>query len=112
VITVEDVHRALRQVADPCAIATGVPIDIVAMGLVSDVRVEADGVVVTLRLTSPFCMQIGLLSEQAQAVVSRLPGADHVRVEVDHTAEWMPDDMEPAAQAALRRVRPLRVTKS
>ena len=106
-ITVEDVRAALRSVADPCAIATGVPIDVVAMGLVADIAVTGGAVAVRLRLTSPFCMQIGLLSEQIERVVRRLPGVVAVRVEVDHAAEWLPEDMEPGARAALRRVRPL-----
>lgn len=115
----DEVRNALRAVADPCAIATGVPVDVVAMGLVQDVRIEFGSepgsepgaescdVTVELRLTSPFCMQIGLISEQARTAVGRLPGVRGVRIEVDHAAEWMPDDMAPEAQAALRRVRPL-----
>jgi metal-sulfur cluster biosynthetic enzyme len=106
-ITADEVRCALRAVADPCAVATGVPVDVVAMGLVRDVRVEAGTVTVEFGLTSPFCMQIGLLSEQARTAVGRLPGITQVRVEVDHGAEWMPEDMEPAARAALRQIRPL-----
>jgi metal-sulfur cluster biosynthetic enzyme len=103
----DEVREALRAVADPCAIATGVPVDIVAMGLVQDVRIESGTVTVELRLTSPFCMQIALISEQARTSVGGLPGVTDVRIEVDHAAEWMPEDMAPEAQAALRRVRPL-----
>jgi metal-sulfur cluster biosynthetic enzyme len=105
--TTDEVRAALRGVADPCAIATGVPIDVVGMGLVKDVRVAGGTVTVELQLTSPFCMQIGLLSDQSRTAVGRLPGVTEVLVEVDHAAEWMPEDMEPEAQAALRRVRPL-----
>ncbi len=103
----DDVRAALRTVADPCAVATGVPVDIVGMGLVQEVRVDAGAVTVELRLTSPFCMQIALITGQARTAVGRLPGVVDVRVEVDHAAEWMPEDMAPEAQAALRRVRPL-----
>ncbi|QFR01696.1 metal-sulfur cluster assembly factor [Streptomyces phaeolivaceus] len=106
----DEVRGALRRVADPCAVATGVPVDIVAMGLVQDVRVDSGEVTVELRLTSPFCMQIGLITEQARAVVGELPGVTEVRIEVDHVAEWMPEDMDPEARAALRRVRPLSLT--
>ena len=106
-ITIDMVRRALRDVADPCAIATGVPVDVVAMGLVQDIRIDGDDVVVGLRVTSPFCLQIGLITEQARAAVGRLPGVGDVRVEADPAVEWLPEDMEPAARDALRRVRPL-----
>jgi metal-sulfur cluster biosynthetic enzyme len=108
-ICVEDVRAALRAVADPCAIATGVPVDVVAMGLVRHIAVANAEVTVTLRLTSPFCMQIGLLSEQIDAVLRALPEVGTTRVEVDHLAEWMPEMMEQSATDALRRVRPLPV---
>jgi metal-sulfur cluster biosynthetic enzyme len=104
---VAQVREALRRVADPCAIATGVPVDIVDMGLVQGIDVRGHTVTVTLRLTSPFCMQIGLISEQIQKVVRRLDGVADVCVDVDHLAEWMPEMMNPAAQRRLRRLRPL-----
>ena len=99
--------RRAAPVVDPCAIATGVPVDWSRMGLVQDIDLAGDSVVVQLRLTSPFCMQVGLLSEQAERAVGRLPGVSQVRVEVDHTAEWLPEMMEAGARAELRRVRPL-----
>ncbi|WPB89360.1 metal-sulfur cluster assembly factor [Streptomyces malaysiensis] len=109
---VEQVRAALRDVVDPCAIATGVPIDIVGMGLVRGVTADGGTVTVTLQLTSPFCMQIGLMSDRIREVVGLLPGVNGVEVDVDHTAEWMPEDMESDARAALRRVRPLPLASS
>ncbi|SPT58053.1 MULTISPECIES: metal-sulfur cluster assembly factor [Actinomadura] len=106
-ITIDEVRAALRGVADPCAIATGAPVDIVDMGLIQGIDVTAGAVTVTLRLTSPFCMQIGLMSEQIGKALRRLPDVADVRVEVDHLAEWMPEMMDPQAQERLRRIRPL-----
>ncbi|MFI5613382.1 metal-sulfur cluster assembly factor [Amycolatopsis sp. NPDC051903] len=108
-ITENEVRAALRTVADPCAIATGVPVDVVAMGLVAKVTLDGADVTVVLQLTSPFCMQVGLMSEQLTIALRRLPGVGEVTIEVDHSAEWLPELMEPAATAALRTVRPLPV---
>jgi metal-sulfur cluster biosynthetic enzyme len=105
--TVEDVRNLLHSVADPCAIATGVPVDIVAMGLVQDISISGRDVLVELRLTSPFCMQIGLLTEQIGIAVGRLPGVGTVGVTVDQLAEWLPEMMDDEARDELRRVRPL-----
>lgn len=108
-ISENELREMLRGVADPCAIATGVPVDLVAMGLVSAVTTRGNDVTVVLRLTSPFCMQIGLMTEQITTVLSRMPGIGAVTVEVDHQAEWTPEMMEAGAAGALRRVRPLPV---
>lgn len=67
-------------------------------------------VTIEIRLTSPFCMRAGLIADQARTTVDRLPGVTDIRIEVDHAAEWMPEDMDAEAQAALLRVRPLRLT--
>ncbi|HEY1971710.1 MAG TPA: iron-sulfur cluster assembly protein [Pseudonocardia sp.] len=114
-ITEDEVLDALRAVADPCAIATGVPVDIVAMGLVHAVLPARRGVTVTLRLTSPFCMQVGLITSRCEQALRRLPGVGpdtDVRIEVDAALEWMPEDMHPDARAALRRIRPLPVASA
>jgi metal-sulfur cluster biosynthetic enzyme len=100
----ERVRAALDRVVDPCSIATGVPISLPDMGLVKDVRAEGDEVVVQLRLTSPFCFQIGLILERIEELTC---GVGTVRVEVDHGDEWLPDMMAAHARRRLRAVRPL-----
>ncbi len=105
--TVDAVRHALRRVIDPCSIATGVPIPIEDMGLVKEIR-ESDGeVVVELRVTSPFCMQIGNMRSRIDEVTRDLPGVESVAVEVDDGNEWLPDMMRPAVRQRLRQVRPL-----
>lgn len=101
----EEVRECLRAVADPCAIATGVAIDLVAMGLVEDIQIDNGDVVVVLRLTSPFCMQIGLMAEKIKSEVSSLAWVRSVEVVVDHTAEWMPEMMDVQSREKLRLVR-------
>jgi metal-sulfur cluster biosynthetic enzyme len=105
----ETVRQALRAVVDPCSIATGVPIDLLDMGLVK--RVDIDGGIATVELivTSPMCTQIGLIRRRIDEVVGGLPGIEQVVIEVDARAEWWPQMMAPDAQARLRAVRPLPV---
>jgi len=82
------VEQALERVVDPCSIATGAPVPLRAMGLVKDVRLERQShVVVELRLTSPFCFQVGLILERIDDVTAGLHGVSSVRVEVDHGDE-------------------------
>jgi metal-sulfur cluster biosynthetic enzyme len=101
------VRAALERVVDPCSIATGTAISLPEMGLIKDVREKGGGrVIVDLRLTSPFCFQIGLMLERIQEVTRGLAGVREVTVAVDHGDEWLPRMMSPAAQARLRRIRP------
>jgi metal-sulfur cluster biosynthetic enzyme len=104
----DDVRAALRRVVDPCSIATGVPIDLIDMGLVREVTVRDGAVSVTLQLTSPFCLQIGQITEQIQHTVAAATGIAAVTVEIDHHAEWMPEYMATHSRDALRRLRPMR----
>jgi metal-sulfur cluster biosynthetic enzyme len=108
-ILIAAVRQALRGIADPCSIAAGIPIDLTDMGLVTAITVADGQVTVQLQLTSPFCMQIGLISDQITGVVGALEGVTAVSVDIDHTAEWLPTMVAPEAQRRLRAVRPFPV---
>jgi metal-sulfur cluster biosynthetic enzyme len=101
------VRRALASVVDPCSIATGVPISLVDMGLVRDVRLEGDEIVVELRLTSPFCLQVGIIRDAIQQAAAASRELPRVRVEVSTVDDWLPEMIAPAARARLRRLRPV-----
>ena len=101
------VYEALGRVVDPCSIATGVPITLADMGLVEGVVVDGREVHVRLRVTSPFCMQIGIMQERIREVLRDVYGIDAVHLEVDDGTAWLPSMMAPDAQRRLRAVRPL-----
>jgi metal-sulfur cluster biosynthetic enzyme len=98
---------ALRRVVDPCSIATGVPVDLVDMGLVSDLRLEGGTAYVELIVTSPLCTQSGLIIERVQDVLKDVDGVASVEVSVDARAQWWPGMMAASARERLRAVRPL-----
>ena len=88
--TTEDVLDALRHVWDP-----ELAIDVVAMGLVYDVRVDGDRVEVDMTLTTPGCPVSEQLPAEADAAVrAAVPGADVV-VNVVWDPPWTPDRMAP-----------------
>jgi metal-sulfur cluster biosynthetic enzyme len=100
-------RAALRRVVDPCSIATGVPVDVLDMGLVKELRFS-DGVAhVELMVTSPACMQIGLIKGRVEEVLAEVGGVEQVEVSVDARAEWWPGMMAESARSRLRSVRPL-----
>jgi metal-sulfur cluster biosynthetic enzyme len=107
VVAEAEVRTALRTVVDPCSIATGVPIDLLDMGLIKRIEIDGGTVLVELRLTSPICWQSMNIREAIRDAVGALPGVDTIDIPVDHGADWMPDMMAPTARARLRAARPL-----
>jgi metal-sulfur cluster biosynthetic enzyme len=101
------VLNSLLKVVDPCSIATGVPISISDMGLVREIVVENGTATVKLRLTNPFCFQIGIICDEVEKKVRAL-GLDCV-IDVDPNDDWSSDLMSLDAQERLRqrRQRPL-----
>ena len=74
-ITVEVVHTALEGIVDPCSAATGVPLSILDMGLLSGVEIRGDQVLVDLRLTSPLCHQAPYFIMEVEQRIGALAGA-------------------------------------
>jgi|GEM_PF-2596543 len=97
--------EALRKVVDPCSIATGVPINIVDMGLVTDVSLDDGHATVTLILTSPVCMQVSNICEQIDLKLTALPTVDSTEVVVDRSDIWDPGMMDEGARSLLRGLR-------
>ncbi len=73
------VLAALRRVQDPDLHA-----DVVSLGFVRDLRVEAGRVSFTLELTTPACPARGLLERQAREAVLGVAGVQEVRVTMSH----------------------------
>lgn len=96
---------------DPCSIATGVPINLVDMGLVKQVTQDAGAVHIELRLTSPICWQAANIIAKVEELVAPLPGVDSVLCTLDAASDWMPDMIAPHIRKRLREVRPLPETR-
>lgn len=104
-----DIMAALEEVVDPCSIATGAPIGLVSMGLVKDVVLDRGACVVTLRTTSPLCMQAPMIMDAVERRLARLAGLTGVRCTIDHGVDWEPSMMAAAARDRLRAIRPMAV---
>lgn len=104
------IDAALRRIADPCSIATGVPIDLVSMGLVLEASRVDRAARIRLQLTSNVCIQLGIIEGKIHEEVGALEGIDDVFVDIDFKAEWLPSMIAPDAQKALRARRPFSLT--
>ena len=95
--TEETILEALRQVDDP-----EVHINIVDLGLVYAIAVDAGKVRVTMTMTTPACPVGPFLTEQVEQVVRALvPEDTQVAVDLVWDPPWTPDMMSEMAKIGL-----------
>ncbi|MDP2619099.1 MAG: metal-sulfur cluster assembly factor [Hyphomicrobiales bacterium] len=95
--TEETIREALRQVDDP-----EVHINIVDLGLVYAIAVDAGKVRVTMTMTTPACPVGPFLTEQVEQVVRALvPEDTQVAVDLVWDPPWTPDMMSEMAKIGL-----------
>ena len=93
----EAVLEALRNVFDP-----ELGINIVDLGLVYDVQIDAEGGVdITYSLTTMGCPIGPMIEDQMRQFLAGVPGVDEVRPEMVLRPPWSPEMMSEEAKAAL-----------
>lgn len=95
------VRAALDAVVDPCSVAAGAPLSLAEMGLLRGVEVDGGAVRVSIAVTGPGCMFLGLLLSSARDAVAAVPGVRSVDVALDTAAVWDPSWLAPSAASAL-----------
>ena len=95
-VTEEQVYEALRECFDP-----EIPVNIVDLGLVYEVKVKDDQVHVVMTLTSPACPLHDFLSEQVKTRVAAIPGVETATVQVVWDPPWDPSRISRAARERL-----------
>ena len=83
VVSEEEVWDTLRLVFNP-----ELPLSIVDLGLVYDVRVEGKSVFVKMTLTMPGCVMGPSMAEDAQNRILALPGVEEASVEIVWDPPW------------------------
>ena len=77
------VFDALKQVYDP-----EIPADIVNLGLVYEVLVDDDRVVVKMTTTAPGCPVGNYIVAQAKQAIERLEGVKEIDIELVYDPPW------------------------
>ncbi|HWE58537.1 MAG TPA: iron-sulfur cluster assembly protein [Solirubrobacteraceae bacterium] len=96
-VTIEEVHDALREVIDP-----ELGLDFVELGLIYGVDIDAAGAIkVTYTLTTPGCPIGPQVEGQIGEFVSEIDGVSSVESELVFTPPWSPDLMSEDAKFAL-----------
>jgi metal-sulfur cluster biosynthetic enzyme len=86
-VTKDDVIEALKEVYDP-----EIPLNIIDLGLVYFVGVEANEVAIEMTLTAQGCGMGPYIAQQAEWRVAEIPGVEDVEVElVWPDPPWSPE---------------------
>lgn len=94
-LTEEKVLESLKTVRDP-----EIPVDIVNLGLIYDVRVSGRNVYIRMTLTTPGCGMGKTIAKQAESVVKSI-GAKDVLVEIVWDPPWNTDMISDQAKESL-----------
>ncbi|MBI2525832.1 MAG: metal-sulfur cluster assembly factor [Candidatus Rokubacteria bacterium] len=92
----EETLEALKQVYDP-----EIPVDVVNLGLVYEVAIDAGTVRVRMTTTSPGCPVGDFLAQEVERALRKLDGVKAVPVELVWDPPWTPELMSPAAKETL-----------
>jgi metal-sulfur cluster biosynthetic enzyme len=95
-ITADLVKLALRRVKDP-----EVNLNIVDMGLIYDVRIDGNDVVVDMSLTTPACPSGPEIMKDAEDQLKTLDGVGKVELNLVWSPPWGPQRIEPRVRAYL-----------
>ena len=83
-LTLEQVYSALQECHDP-----EIPVNIVDLGLVYDVRLQEEGrVAVRMTLTTRGCSMGDMIARDARAKLLKLPGVRDATVEIVWDPPW------------------------
>ena len=85
-LTRDDVLEALRDVYDP-----EIPVNVVDLGLIYDVKVDEGDVSIRMTLTFAGCGMGPYIAQQAEWRVAELDNVEDVNVDMVYEPPWSPD---------------------
>ena len=95
-ITPDLVKLALRRVKDP-----EVNLNIVDMGLVYDIRIDGNDVVVDMSLTTPACPSGPEIMKDADEQLKAMDGVGKTEINLVWSPPWSPERIEPRVRTYL-----------
>ena len=95
-ITETQVYEALKECYDP-----EIPVNLVELGLIYDVKIIDDWVGVKMTLTTPGCGMSGMISQDVRNRLLRIPGVKEADVRIVWEPAWSPARMSPEARKRL-----------
>ena len=94
--TETQIMDALKECYDP-----EIPVNLVDLGLIYDVKIIDDWVGVKMTLTSPGCGMSGMISQNVRNRVLKVPGVKDADVRIVWEPAWSPAKMSDEAKKKL-----------
>lgn len=95
-ITVEMIYDALRGCNDP-----EIPVNIVDLGLIYQIKIEGDWVGITMTLTTPGCGMGGYIANEVKEKIVAIPGIHEADVRIVWEPVWDKSMMTSEARKRL-----------
>ena len=100
-VLAEDVEAALGEVFDPCLLAAGHRMSVLALGLISRVEETASRIEVGITFTEVGCQFTHRVILSIEERLRSLGRFAEVRIVPDWSRAWTPERMQPGARRAL-----------
>jgi metal-sulfur cluster biosynthetic enzyme len=91
------IRAALDQVMDPCSVAAGRPLSLLAMGLVPGWEMRGSTLHIRFGVTFAGCTMAPHFLEAARTLLLQIDGIDAVDAVVDTSFVWVPEQVPPPA---------------
>jgi FeS assembly SUF system protein len=95
-VTKSEVMKKLKECYDP-----EIPINIVDLGLVYDVKIKDGNVHIKMTLTAIGCPMAWFIAEDVKTKVKQVKGVKNVDVDIVWDPPWSPEKMSKKAKAML-----------
>jgi len=95
-ISEELIYEKLRECYDP-----EIPVNIVDLGLIYDVKIEDDKIFIKMTLTAPGCPLHTMISEEVRNKLLTIENVKDVEVQVVWDPPWGPEMMSEEAKRIL-----------
>ncbi|RLI97901.1 MAG: aromatic ring hydroxylase [Candidatus Aenigmatarchaeota archaeon] len=95
-VTKREVMKVLKECYDP-----EIPLSIVDLGLIYDVKVEKGRVKIRMTLTAPTCPMGSFIVENVRNKVKEIKGVKSVDIELVFEPAWSPERMSKKARRIL-----------
>jgi metal-sulfur cluster biosynthetic enzyme len=96
IIAEADIVSALKECFDP-----EIPVNLVDLGLIYDIKIIDDWVGVKMTLTSPGCGMSGMISQNVRTLGLKVPGVKDADVRIVWDPAWSPARMSADAKKKL-----------
>ncbi len=95
-ITEEKIYSSLQKVYDP-----EIPVSVVDLGLIYDVKIFENWVGVKMTLTTPGCGMSTYIANQVKEAILKINGVNECDVKIVWEPKWSPEKMSNEARKKL-----------